>query len=311
MKENLTDRQQKIFEMLLDGIPPKEIAYNLHISYNTLLFHQKQLYRKLDVHSFHELIAKYAPKPQPSPANQTFTDEGSPLAAQSEAAIMIAPESGVTEQESLTAGWLDIRFGEVGVRRKTLSAMAVILGILAFAAVLLFVLFMRKPTDKGFSAVFNQWSPFDSVEGSINILVNPNDVIEGKHFASYTMSGILPEGRFWNGMSLQPVPLTLYAMRGMTSFSFKVLGDGKDYRINITTTDTNTEYDVDHYCIMFPTTNGQISTVTINVDDLMQSGFGIQVPFVPNNILRLEFYIVKDSPYPEPFYLKIWDIRIF
>jgi len=311
MKENLNPKQQKLFEMLLGGIPPKEIAFKLNVTYNTLLYHQKQLYRKLGVHSIQELFTKYAHESQPSPANQTFADEDSPLAAESEAAIMIAPESGVTEQESLTAGWLDIRFGEVGVRRKTLSAMAVFLGILAFAAVLLFVLFIRKPTNEGFPAAFNQWTPFSSTEGSIDILVTHNDVIEGKPFTSMTMSGILPEGRFWNGMSLRPVPLTLQAMREMTSFSFKVLGDGKDYKINITTTDTDTEYDVDHYCIMFPTANGQITTVTINVDDLMQSGFGKQVPFIPDNILRLEFYVVKDTIAPEPFYLKVWDIRIY
>jgi len=38
-KENLTPRQQELFDMLLSGIQPKEIAYKLDITYNTFLFH--------------------------------------------------------------------------------------------------------------------------------------------------------------------------------------------------------------------------------------------------------------------------------
>jgi len=58
--ENLTAKQKNLLEMLLKGVPPKEIAFNLNISYNTFLYHQKQLYRKLNVHSVQELFAKYA-----------------------------------------------------------------------------------------------------------------------------------------------------------------------------------------------------------------------------------------------------------
>jgi DNA-binding CsgD family transcriptional regulator len=62
MKENLTPRQEEIFNMLINGISPKEIAYNMRITYNTMLFHQKRLYRKLDIHNIPELIAKYSPE---------------------------------------------------------------------------------------------------------------------------------------------------------------------------------------------------------------------------------------------------------
>jgi DNA-binding CsgD family transcriptional regulator len=60
MKENLSPRQQELFNLLINGVPPKEIAFNLNITYNTLLFHQKKLYRNLDVHNVQELIARYS-----------------------------------------------------------------------------------------------------------------------------------------------------------------------------------------------------------------------------------------------------------
>ncbi len=301
MKDNLTAQQQKIFEMLLNNIPPKEIAYNLHITYNTLLYHQKQLYRKLDVHSVHELIEKYAP------------------VANSESAVIIAPESGVTIQEDMTGGWLDKRFGGVEARKKTLSVKwFVIFGGLLFTVVLLFILFViQKPTNEGHPAVFNRWNTWTDKEDSpVNITVTPDDVIDGEHFTSYTMSGVLSGIKGWYtvGIALYPVPLTHQAMKKMTSFSFRVLGDGKPCRVNIPTTDT-VVYDrvMDHYLTMFPTVNGQISTITINVDELMQIGYGKQVPFIRDNIVSMEFAIGIEffTESSEPFSLKIWDIRIF
>jgi len=293
MKEDLTPRQQELLEMLLNGIPPKEIAYNLHITYNTFLFHQKELYRKLGVHSVHELFTKY------KPANTTV------------------PESG----ELVSQPSLQSEGSPLAARKKTLPVKwLVIFGIVSVVVGILF--FILKPTEKapvlneGHSAVFNRWNTFTDEKGSsIHITVMYDDIIDDKLFVSYSMSGLLAvEGWSHAGMVLHPVPLTQQAMKRMNSFSFKVLGDGKPYRVNVPTTDTIVfDQDMDHYWIMFPTVNGQISTVTVNVEDLMQSGHGRQVPFIRNNIASMEFAIFKDivTESPDPFHLKVWDIRIY
>ena len=57
---NLTGREHEIFTMLLTGMSPKEIGYTLKISYYTVLFHQKKLYRKLNIQSRAELFARYS-----------------------------------------------------------------------------------------------------------------------------------------------------------------------------------------------------------------------------------------------------------
>jgi len=287
MKGKLTPRQQKVFEMLLNGVPPKEIAYTLGITYNGFLFHQKQIYRKLGVHSVYELVEKYAPN------------------AKGKAAGTIAPESG-----------------EFAARRNTLPLQwLVIFGIVLLAAVILF--FVLKQTEKapvldeGHPAVFSRWQTWtDKTGSSIDAAVTYDDSIDGKRFASYTMSGVLSgaEGWYAAGMILYPVPLTHRAMKRMTSFSFKVLGDGKLYRINIPTTDTIIfDQDMDHYCVMFPTINGEVSTITVDADDLMQQGYGKQVPFIRDNIESMEFVFgnVFFTESSEPFTLKIWDIRFF
>ncbi|MCL2092716.1 MAG: helix-turn-helix transcriptional regulator [Treponema sp.] len=56
---NLTPREEEVFTLLLRGIAPKEIAYTLKISYDTVNFHQKNLYRKLGIQSRAELFARY------------------------------------------------------------------------------------------------------------------------------------------------------------------------------------------------------------------------------------------------------------
>jgi DNA-binding CsgD family transcriptional regulator len=59
---DLTPREQEIFAMLLSGAAPKEIAHTLKISYDTVLYHQKKLYRKLGIQSRAELFARYSKK---------------------------------------------------------------------------------------------------------------------------------------------------------------------------------------------------------------------------------------------------------
>jgi DNA-binding CsgD family transcriptional regulator len=59
---NLTAREQEIFTMLLTGMAPKEIAHTLKVSYYTVDFHRKNLYRKLGIQSRAELFSRYSAK---------------------------------------------------------------------------------------------------------------------------------------------------------------------------------------------------------------------------------------------------------
>ena len=59
MQEKLTEREHEILVMLVGGIKPNEAADSLNISYNTVLTHQKKIYRKLGVQNINELLIKY------------------------------------------------------------------------------------------------------------------------------------------------------------------------------------------------------------------------------------------------------------
>jgi len=57
---NLTDREGEVFTMLLANKVPKEIAFTLKVSYETVRFHTKNLYSKLGIRSRAELFEKYS-----------------------------------------------------------------------------------------------------------------------------------------------------------------------------------------------------------------------------------------------------------
>ncbi|MCL2444458.1 MAG: helix-turn-helix domain-containing protein, partial [Treponema sp.] len=55
----LTRREHEILNLLLDGILPKEIAFSLNIKLPTVIYHQYNIYKKLDIHSINELLVKF------------------------------------------------------------------------------------------------------------------------------------------------------------------------------------------------------------------------------------------------------------
>jgi DNA-binding CsgD family transcriptional regulator len=61
IESNLTPREQEILNMLIDGKTPKEIAYELKISYNTVIMHQRNLYRQLKIQNINDILIKHRP----------------------------------------------------------------------------------------------------------------------------------------------------------------------------------------------------------------------------------------------------------
>ena len=49
--DSLSPRERQIFDLLLEGVSPKEIAYKLKIKNSTVDFHRTKLYKKLGIQS--------------------------------------------------------------------------------------------------------------------------------------------------------------------------------------------------------------------------------------------------------------------
>jgi len=57
----LTIREQEVLRALLEGNTPREISFNINIAHNTVLSHEKSIYRKLKVKNIGELFARFKP----------------------------------------------------------------------------------------------------------------------------------------------------------------------------------------------------------------------------------------------------------
>ena len=60
MQGKLTPREQEIFDLMLEGTSPNEIANKLNVSYSTVNHYRSKLYRKLEVRNIQELLTKYS-----------------------------------------------------------------------------------------------------------------------------------------------------------------------------------------------------------------------------------------------------------
>ena len=56
--DNLSQREQEVYQLLCDGSNYREIAAALFVSQNTVRFHLKNIYKKLGVKSRHEALAR-------------------------------------------------------------------------------------------------------------------------------------------------------------------------------------------------------------------------------------------------------------
>jgi len=202
---NLTPREQEIYNLLLKGSSLKEISYELKIKYETVYFHQKNLFNKLNINN-NELLVKHLQ--EPSLKN------------------IIHAKNGITP-------------------------------------------------------VFAKWSTFaDNLGSSIN-LTAANEKINGQYHLCYNISGIFStDSKCYAGVYAHPDPSTLELMKKMTSFSFKISGDGNYYAVIITTSDTRKTGNTNHYHKVFETKKELVSAITVKISDLVQSdAWGEKVKF--------------------------------
>ena len=148
------------------------------------------------------------------------------------------------------------------------------------------------------AAVFSSWSPISDSSSTINSTTSSGrQRIQGS-----IGSGVNP----YANITATPNAATLAQMKTMTSFSFMVLGDGKQYRVMIPTTESSVAYN--HYGFTFTATSTEtriIINVPANLSQENWGGHGV-VNFNQNNVQSLQF----NPTAPGTFDLTVWDIRI-
>jgi len=271
----LTNKEKVILEALLEGSDPKEIAYKLNNSYNTILTHQKNLYRKLEITNLRQLFFKFRPDNAQVPVTKNkrnFLKIIIPAAAVVVFAVVLF---AVFYQPFPKDGYLATFDGWFAIN--------------------------------DMSSICNFTISKEIIDGKTEDCITIyGTMVDDPNFLM-TDLGYYGWNKPFSGVCGDPDNATnAILFNKMRSISFKVLGDGNEYFIRLATHETN---EGDHWLYIFPTVKGETITVTLNVpDDLVRVGWsGKNVEFIQKKIILFQFEAVR----PGPFHLKFWDIRLY
>jgi len=148
----------------------------------------------------------------------------------------------------------------------------------------------------------------DEDNGGTSTITMAPETLEGK--PGYAFKGNITnkyEYGFVN-VKLMPDDATLAKLKTITGFSFRVIGDGDDLAVKITTSDVK---DYAYYEYRFPTVKGQPITVVVPLNFLMQPSWGKPIGNMVNldNAQFIEYQTTRNGS-PGPFEFKLWDFKL-
>jgi len=110
-------------------------------------------------------------------------------------------------------------------------------------------------------------------------------------------------------VKLMPDNATLEKLKTITGFSFRVLGNGEDLAVKITTSDVK---DYAYYEYRFSTVKDQPITVVVPLKYLMQPSWGKSIGNIVNlnNAQFIEYQTTRENGSPGPFEFKLWDFKL-
>jgi len=262
MLENLSPREREIFDLLLEGVSPKEIAYKLNITLHTVAFHRTKLYNKVGVQNIQELFTKY------SNNDKTPTPE----AIKTEA---IAPVSTTKKKNRLKL------------------LLTVGLPILAFSVLFCWIMIMNKKpsanhTQKGIIIPVNNLDFYPTSDGglggnSTSEVFITREEIDGVSVDVLNIKINLvkretdSESCFANAHTRNPD--LIQRLRQANGIRFKAKGNGKMWTLDFFTKESTAEGNYPHYSYMVNTVRDQVIVVDVPYSSLYLPDYFEQYSF--------------------------------
>jgi len=145
--------------------------------------------------------------------------------------------------------------------------------------------------------------------GSSTITMKEETIQKGVN--GYSFSGAITNKYEYGFVNVKVTPddATMDILKKCTGFSFKIMGDGDDYAVKITTSDVK---DYAYYEYRFPTVKGQPITVVVPIEFLMQPSWGKSIGAKVNTELAqfIEFQTTRNGS-PGTFAFKLWDLKLY
>jgi len=294
MLENLSPREREIFDLLLEGVSPKEIAHKLNITLHTVAFHRTKLYNKLGVQSIQELFAQYSTNGKAPPTE----------AIESEAAAPVSPAK----------------------KKKLKILLPVGIALVALSVLLLSIMTLdRKPTaetkPKGEIIPINHLGFFSTSDITIGGSSTSEVFITQEKIDGKIIDGVL---NLKTNLARNGDSTVIYAMaythkkdiiqrlRQANGIRFKALGDGKVWDVEFQTVESTPERENACYTYMLGTAHDQVVVVDIPYSSLFLPDWWEQYQFDFNkeNIKSLAITATFGQGYGSSS-LQIFDFEIY
>jgi hypothetical protein len=150
----------------------------------------------------------------------------------------------------------------------------------------------------------------DEDNGGTSTITMKEETIS-KGVTGYSFSGAITNAYEYGfvNVKLTPDEATLEKLKTCTGFSFKVMGDGEDYAVKITTSDVQ---DYAYYEYRFSTVKDQPITVVVPLGFLMQPSWGKSIGASVNTQLAqfIEYQTTRNGS-PGNFAFKLWDFKLY
>lgn len=140
----------------------------------------------------------------------------------------------------------------------------------------------------------NKWFTYDDKANNGNSTVSKAssmESVDGKEVLAIAVTGAVTTKYQYGfiGLGADPSPETLTFMKTAKGIRFQTVGDGKKYRVKIS---TSVITDYDDYGFVFTAPAGKAVTVTVPYTALTQEGWGAKKKFDPTKITKIQFQTV-------------------
>jgi len=294
MLESLSPRERELFDLLITGVSPKDIAYKLNLKPTTVDYYRTKLYNKLGVHSIQELLVKYS----------TNGKENTPELAQSEETINIPQTKKHKKLKFLLpvgAAFIafSVLFSWIMIMNKKPSANHTPKGVIIPVTDLGF--FPTSDSADGGNSTSEIFITREKIDGvTVDVLnININRV---KRENSDNVFANIHTNR----------PDLMQRLRQANGIRFKARGNGKQWAIDFFTKESTAEGNYPHYSYFANTVMDQIIDVDVPYSSLYLAEWfeKYRFDFNKETITGMAISAINTHGYGLSF-LQIFDFEIF
>jgi DNA-binding CsgD family transcriptional regulator len=297
MLETLTPREREIFDLLLEGVSPKEIAQKLNISNHTVAFHRTKMYNKLDVQSIQELFAQYSTNGKAPPFEAIESEKTAPVSPVNKKKLKIFLPVGITLVALSVLLLLIMTLDRKQTADTTPKGVIIPIYDLGFSP-------WSDSMERGWDSTSEVNITQEEIDGvTIDFVLNIKTNLVQRADDSTTI--------FTSAFTDRPDLVQL--LRHANGIRFKARGDGKSWSVEFQTLESTPERDNACYSYIFSTIRDRVIVVDIPYSSLLLPYWWEQYRFDFNKERIRRMAIIRNHSHHDygSAFLQIFDFEIY